>query len=253
MPLDTELPITAKVRQKAERAATKLIADNDNKKPKERIRYRGTRPAWNWLRRFDEREAAALWLVARRMLPTAANDNHEPGLKHLDRRKDGKLRGAKEPVFDAGSYLALPSVKPRLGDAEPAARISLRGWHNAAGSPIKPQRMPGQYPSSATCRFTKCLPGTAWHYGSLIETVGKPRPGKSRGDQRRVEEPDLPDMPDEILVTIEAMLAGGTLADVGAMHGAKGGYRDVRGKVMMMRAGAWALAALDGPQAALAA
>jgi hypothetical protein len=95
--------------------------------------------------------------------------------------------------------------------------------------------------------------GTAWQYGSLIETVGKGRPGKSRGDVRRVDEPDLPEMPDEVLVTVEAMLSGATLAGVGEMHGAHGGYRDVRGKVMMLRAGAWALSAIGLPETQQAA
>jgi hypothetical protein len=131
--------------------------------------------------------------------------------------------------------------------------MKLRGWYNAAGFAIKPQRQPGDYPSSPLCRFTRCVAGTAWQYGSLIETVGKGRPGKSRGDVRRVDEPDLPEMPDEVLVTVEAMLSGATLAGVGEMHGAHGGYRDVRGKVMMLRAGAWALSAIGLPETQQAA
>lgn len=247
---DLELATTAAARRKAERDATKLIAANDNKRPKERVRYRGTRPAWNWLAKQDKPAAAALWLVARRMLPEAANDNREPGLKHLDRRKDGRPRGANEPVFDAGSYLALPPVTPRLGDAEPEP-VRYAGWFNAAGFAIRPQR--DCFDFHADCRFGFCAPGVAWQYGSLIETVGKPRPGKNRGDVRRVDEPDLPEMPDDVFVTVEAMLSGATLAGVGEMHGARGGHADRRGKRAMLAAGAWALAVIGAPETRRAA
>lgn len=249
---DCGIARTADARRKSTSAATKLIAANDNTPPKPRLRYRGTRPAWTWLKKHDARLAAALWLVARRMLPAADNENREPGLKRLDRRKDGKPRGPVEPAFDAGSYLALPSVQPRLGDAEPEA-VSLRGWHNAAGFAIKVQRQRGEYPSSPLCRFTRCTSGVAALYGSLIETVGKARPGKSRGDVRPVDEPDMPEMPDDVFVTIEAILSGATLSGVGEMHGARGGYADRRGKQAMIAAGTWALSAIDAPETRQAA
>ena len=247
---DLAIARTAEARWKAERDADKLIATNDNKKPKERVRYRGTRPAWSWLSKQDARAAAALWLVARRTLPDADNDNREPGLKHLDRRKDGRPRGAKAPEFDAGSYLALPPVRPRLGDAERQPG-RYAGWHNAAGFAIKPQRP--DMPFHHDCCFGFCAPGVAWQYGSLVDTVGKPRPGKSRGDVRRVEEPDLPEIPDDVFVTVEAMLSGATLAGVGEMHGAHGGYADRRGKQAMLAAGAWALSAIAAPETRIAA
>jgi len=254
MPHEMELARTAKARRKAERDADKLTAANDNKKPKYRIRYRGTRPAWNWLKKQDERAAAVLWLAARHMLPEAANDNREPGLKHLDRRKDGRPRGAQEPEFNAGSYLALPAAMPSPLHGEPFQRaVSEPGWFNAAGFTMKPQRQRGEYPSSPSCRFTRCVAGTAWQYGSLIETVGKSRPGKNRGDARRVDEPDPPEMPDDVFVTVEAMLSGATLAGVGEMHGARGGYADVKGKQAMLAAGAWALSAVSAPETRQAA
>jgi hypothetical protein len=252
---DLAIARTAKARRKAEREADKLIAANDNKKPKPRVRYRGTRPAWNWLAKQDERAAALLWLAARHMLPEADNDNREPGMKHLDRRKDGRPRGPQEPEFDAGTYLALPAARSSPLSAVGLARapVTNPGWFNAAGFAIKPQRQRGEYPSSPLCRFTRCVTGTAWQYGSLIETVGKARPGKSRGDVRRVNEPDMPEMPDDVFVTVEAMLSGATLAGVGEMHGARGGYADVKGKQAMLAAGAWALSAIDAPETRRAA
>lgn len=241
MPTDAALAHADADRRQAERAATRLLAANDNAPPKPRIRYRGTRPAWNWLARQDKRAAATLWLFARQMLPQPANDNMAPGLHHLDRRKDGKLRGPKVPEFDAESYLALPPVRPRFGDA-PATTAELRGWHTD-GYVVKRQRQPGDYPMYPFGRFTRCRPGVAWCYGSLVDTVGKPRPGVSRGDVRRVDLPDLPDMSDRIFVIIENMLAGATLAGIGEALGAKGGYADRIGRKAMREAGAWAVAA----------
>lgn len=238
MPLDAALAHTAPSRAKASRLASRLIAANDNTPPKPRIRYRGTRPAWNWLAKQDKRAAAALWLVARQMLPAASNDNHEPGLTNIDRRKDGKPRGPDEPDFDAESYLALPAVLPRFGDAPPT-ESELRGWHSD-GLTIKRQRQPDDFPLYPFGRFVRCRPGVAWHYGSMVEPVGKSRPGVSRGDARRVDLPELPDIPDRTFLVIETMLAGGTLAAIGEALGYHGGYMDRAGRRAMRDAGTWA-------------
>lgn len=227
-------------RHAMEAEATRLLADNDNKPPKERVRYRGTRPAWNWLARQDERQAAALWLVAREFLPDAANDNREPGLSNIDRRADGKPRGPVERDFDAESYLALPSVLPRFGDVEPEP-AQLHGWHTD-GFVIKRQRQPDDYPLYPFGRFTRCRPGVAWCYGSLVDTVGQPRPGASRGDPRRADPPERLDVPDRIFFIIENMLAGADLTGIGEALGFHGGYCDRAGRRAMREAGEWACA-----------
>jgi hypothetical protein len=241
MNIDAALAHTEADRRKAERAGTKFLAANDNKPRKERVRYRGRRPAWNWLAKQDRKAAAKLWLFARRMLPDAANDNIEPDLQHLDRRKDGKLRGPAVPEFDVLSYLAIPPVRPRFGDAPPS-KAELRGWH-CDGFALKRQRQPGDYGIYPFGRYTRCQPGVAWCYGGLVDTVGKPRPGVSRGDVRRVDLPDLPDMPDRVFIIIENMLAGATLAGIGEALGYNGGYADRAGRKAMREAGQWALAA----------
>lgn len=119
--------INMKAKLEAE-ADAHLAAANDNTPPKARVRFRGGRPALNWLKRQDERAAAALWLVARRHLPEAANDNQADakGLG-VDRRRNGKPRGRDADSRSLDAYIKLPSEKPRLGDAE-AHPAPLRGW-----------------------------------------------------------------------------------------------------------------------------
>lgn len=219
-----------------------LKADNDNNPParKPRIRNRSTRPAWNWLRKQDERAAAALWLVARRMLPVADNDNSPSDAKGmgLERRKDGKPRGKNAAPMSLESYLALPSVQPRLGDAEYVAG-RLQGW--GSWYEVKPQRQVFDF--HPDCRHGFCAPAIA--YGASFmgaqSGLGQPKAGKQRGDARRVEEPDLPAMPDRIFVIIEAMLARADLAGIGRALGYGGGYADRMGGKAMREAGRWAL------------
>lgn len=230
---------THTARRQAEREATRFLAANDNRPPKERIRYRGTRPAWNWLAKQDQLQAASLWLVAREFLPEPANDNYEPDMRHVDRRTDGKARGPAEPVFDAASYLALPSVLPRFGDAYPAP-TTYSGWHSD-GLVIKRQRQPDDFALSPRGRHVRCRPGVAWQYGTLVDVVGQPRPGVSRGDVRRIDPPERLDIPDRIVVIIENMLAGATLASLGEALGFHGGYCDRAGRRAMREAGEWAV------------
>jgi hypothetical protein len=232
---------TPAARAATERLANRFLAANDNKQLEQRIRYRGTRPAWNWLARQDRRQAAALWLVAREFLPEAANDNQEPGLADLDRRQDGKLRGANVPAFDADAYLALPAVLPRFGDAEPEP-VALCGWHTDSFS-IRRQRQPDDYPLYPFGRHVRCVPGVAWCYGALVDAVGQPRPGVSRGDPRRVDPPERLDVPDRVYAVIENMLAGATLAGLGEALGYNGGYADRAGRRAMREAGEWAAGA----------
>ncbi|MGE0280823.1 MAG: hypothetical protein AB7P20_09455 [Rhizobiaceae bacterium] len=280
LPSRYALARTAAARRAAEKTADQLLAANDNEPPKKRIRSRSLRPAWNWLKKEDKRAAAALWLFARRMLPEAANDNVvEPGLTSLDRRRDGKPRGpnknlneaqyAPRPVdptlplwrgkIDGGylarrrpnarvlcgteAHLAQPGVRARLGDLESAATTNYSGWHSGVFA-IKPQRP--AYPFHPDCRFGYCAPAIAEGATFLGAAggLGKAKAGKRKGDVRKVDEQDLPNMPDRIFLTIELMLARADLAGVGRAHGYKGGYADRVGKRAMREAGRWALDAL---------
>ncbi len=224
-----------------EQAADRILAaDNDNKPPEPPVRFRGTRPAWSWLAKHDALGAACLWLVARQRLPQAANDNHaEDGLR-LDRRKDGKARGKNAAPRNLEAYLELPAVRPRLGDAGPVAR-ALKGWDGeSCGVTIKAQTV--DYPLHDDCRFGFGPPVIA--YGAFFlgaqGGLGRPRPHTSRGDVRRVEEPDAAVLPAEVDIVIEAILARATVAGVGEALGAHGGYADRRGRKALMDAARWA-------------
>lgn len=110
--------------KRLERRATRLIAANDMRK--DRIRYRGTRPAWNWLARQDKCAAAGLWLLGNRMLPQAANDNNEPGLTDLDRRRMGRAVGRQF------QFSILRSIWPPRGLALASATLRPRSRNCAA-------------------------------------------------------------------------------------------------------------------------
>lgn len=221
-----------------------LKANPEPKQPAVRIRYRGGRPAMNWLRKHDERGAAALWLVARdRLPPEAANDN-EPSATSLDRRKDGKPRGRNPDPRSLEAYMDLPAVKPRLGDAEPEPAHCGNWDGESRGITIKPQRP--DMPFHPDCRFGFCAPAIA--SGAIFlgaeGGLGQPKIGKNRGDVRRVDEPEKPQPSEEVDAVIEAMLAGGNVADVGKALGAKGGYADRRGRAAILAAARWAKTAL---------
>ena len=229
-------------------AADAILRSNpEPPQPAVRVRYRGTRPAFNWLAKQDERAAAALWLVARRRLPSAANDNlptaandstaHGQG---VDRRKDGKPRGRNPDPRSLEAYIAMPSIQPRFGDAEPAP-VRFGNWDGESrGITIKPQREVFDF--HPDCRFGYCAPAIA---GGAIFLgaeggLGQPKIGKQRGDARRVGEPDAVVPPNEVDTVIEVMLSGGSVADVGKALGARGGYADRRGGRALLAAGKWA-------------
>ncbi|ACM25784.1 hypothetical protein [Rhizobium rhizogenes] len=254
---------------------TRLIAANDNAlsrqqmvyiadallraepAPREvvaRIRYRGKKPAWNWLSKRDRTGAAALWLLARDRLPLeAANDNQPSDGMSVDRRKDGKIRGRNPDPRNLEAYLALPSVQPRLGDAE-TNPVQWRGWHSDVIA-IKPQRQPGEYPMHPFGRFTRCLPAIA--EGAVFlgaqSGLGQPKIGKKRGDLRRADQPTIATPPEDVDVVIEVILSGGNVADVGKALGAKGGYADRRGGAALLAAGTWAKKAVANDRIRLCA
>jgi hypothetical protein len=247
---DCAIARTAEARRNASLDASALLAANDNKPPKPRVRYRGTRPAWNWLNRHDAREAAALWLVARGLLPEDAflqadNDNDKPG--GLDMRPSGTPRGSRLVPVRRDFIDLHDTQSPMHPEPEPSR---ARTVHESTVA-VKPQR--DVFDFHPDCRFGYCAPAVAdgaWFMAAA--GLGSVKRGKRGGDARCVEEPDI-EIPDSVLVTIEAMLSGATLAGVGEMHGAKGGDRDVKGKVMMLRAGAWAMEAVKERWQALAA
>lgn len=222
-----------------------LKANPEPKTPAVRIRYRGQRPAWNWLRKQDEKGAAALWLVCRdRLPPEAANDNQPTKGMGVDRRKDGNPRGKNPDPRSLDAYLALPSVIPRLGDAEPQP-IRRAGWDGESrGISIKPQR--DVFNFHPDCRFGYCAPAIA--EGAIFlgaqGGLGQPKMGKRRGDVRRLDEPAMPAPSEEVDTVIEAVLAGATVAGVGEALGANGGYADRRGGAALLAAAKWARAAL---------
>ncbi len=199
----------------------------------------------NWLKKHDEKGAAALWLVARdRLPPEAANDNQPSKGMGVDRRKDGKPRGRDPDPRSLDAYLALPAVKPRLGAAEPEpARCS--NWDGESrGISIKPQRDVVEF--HPNCRFGFCAPAIA--EGAIFlgaeGGLGQPKIGKRRGDIRRVDGPELPKPSDEVDTVIETLLSGGNVADVGKALGARGGYADRRGGEALLAAGKWARMAI---------
>ncbi len=235
---DLGLARTTAARSKACREATALLAANDNKPSKRRVRYRGGRPALAWLAKRDAVAAAALWLLARYRLPEDS-DNIEPGLTGVDTRDDGTPRGPRrQPVR---GYLELPAAIASSLRAEGLRRpIAGNGWWNAAGFAIKPQREIFDF--HPDCRHGFCAPEVAdgaMFLGS-IGGLGKPKKGKQKGDPRRIEGPDLPEMPDAVLVTVEAILARATLSGIGETHGYSGGYADRAGKRLLIAAGQWA-------------
>lgn len=233
--------------------ADAILKANPEPQSSVRIRFRGLRPAWNWLRKRDEKGAAALWLIARERLPQAANDNlpTEAGLNVDRSRKDGKPRGKNADPRSLEAYLELPSAKPRLGDPEPV-QAQTGNWDGASRCvSIKRQRKSGDYEFYPLGRFTKCK--TAIAPGAIflgaIGGLGQPKAGKRRGDIRSQPAADSATPPDEIDTVIETVLAGGNVADVGRALGANGGYADRRGGKALLDAGRWAVSALANDNA----
>ncbi|RUW40412.1 MAG: hypothetical protein E5V37_04770 [Mesorhizobium sp.] len=223
-----------------------LKANPEPKKPAVRIRYRGGRPALNWLAKQDPVGAAALWLIARQRLPVPANDNDAvaEGLA-LDRsRKDGKPRGKNADPRSLDAYLALPSIQPRLGDPEPQPARLGRWDGESRGITIKPQRQPGDYKLYPFGRYTKCQPAIAegTSFIGAAGGLGQPKVGKHRGDVRRAEEPVILTPPAAVDNVIEVILAGGNVAAVGQAFGARGGGADRRGGKELCEAARWARA-----------
>lgn len=181
-----------------------------------------------------------MWIIARERLPQAANDNlpTQAGL-HVDRsRKDRRARGKNVDPRSLDPYIALPSAKPRLSDAEPKPALT-GNWDGASrGVVIKPQRQKGDFPLYPFGRFTKFRPAIA------IGGLGQPKQGKHRGDVRLVAGAVLVKPPSEIDTVIEVILSGGNVADVGKAFGAKGGHADRRGGAELLAAGRWAMQAV---------
>ncbi|TGS65561.1 hypothetical protein EN844_19400 [Mesorhizobium sp. M3A.F.Ca.ET.201.01.1.1] len=229
-------------------AADAFLRDHpEPKTPAVRARYRGGRPALNWLAKHDPAAAAALWLIARERLPQAANDNHVAEGLAVDRsRKDGRPRGKNPDPRSLDAYLALPSIQPRFGDAEPQPAHLGRWDGESRGITIKPQRQLGEYKSLPFGRYTKCLPAIA-EGASFIGAIGglsQPKMGKRRGDVRRAEESKMPALPEAVDSVVEVILAGGNVADVGLAFGARGGGADRRGGKELRDAGTWAKTAV---------
>ncbi|MGX9574078.1 hypothetical protein [Mesorhizobium sp. f-mel] len=219
-----------------------LKANPQPPQPTARIRYRGGRPAMNWLAKHDARGAASLWLIARQRQPEGANDNQADAEgMGIDRRKDDKPRGKNPDPRSLDAYIALPAERPRLGDAEPQA-VRLRGWFKWFD--LKPQREAFDF--HPDCRFGFCAPAIA--EGAIflgsIGGLGQPKMGKCRGDIRRQDKPETPTPSEEIDTVIEVILARGNVADVGRALGAKGGGADRRGGRALRDAGRWAAAAI---------
>lgn len=232
-----------------------LKANPAEKRTAVRIRFRGGRPAWNWLKKHDGKGAAALWLIVRERLPQAANDNlpTDAGL-HVDRsRKDGRPRGKNPDPRSLDACIALPSAQPRLGDAEPEPARAGNWDAVSRGVSIKSQEWihPDAVFTSATCfsfHPPEIAPG-AFFLGA-IGGLGQLKLGRSRGDVRLAGTADPITPPANIDTVIEVILAGGNVAEVGKAFGAKGGYADRRGGAELLAAGKWAKLAVanDNPR-----
>lgn len=228
--------------------ADAILKANPEKPSTVRIRYRGGRPALTWMKKHNATGAAALWLVARERLPQAENDNLPEAGLNVDRsRKDGRPRGKNPDPRSLEAYMALPTVQPRLGDAEPEpARTG--NWDGASrGVCIKSQEWihPDAVFTSATC-FSFHPPEIASGASFLgaMGGLGQLKMGKRRGDVRLPGRADPSNPPPEIDAVIEAILAGGGVADVGKALGAKGGHADRRGGAALLAAGQWAMLAV---------
>lgn len=228
-------------RRALERQADAILkADNDNKPAGRQARFRGGRPALNWLSKHDAHGAAALWLIARQRLPQAANDNRADAAgMDVDRRPSGKPRGPRQASTDAEKYLDLPAAMPSPLAAASLERVPVRpltgfhGWYD-----IKPAI---RCVVHADCCYTladAAVAEGAWFMGAE-GGLGQPRQ-ISRADVRRVDAPETPTPPTEIDSVIEAVLARATVAGVGEALGANGGYADRRGKKALRAAGEWA-------------
>lgn len=238
-------PMTTTTRKKMLQEADRILkADNDNTPRQKEARFRGGRPALNWLAKNNEHGAACLWLVARQRLPQAANDNRADAAgMGLDRRASGKPRGRDPAPRSIEAYLAMPAAAPRLGDADPLP-ITVPANSSYSELPritIKPQRP--DMPFHASCRFGFCAPTIAVGAGFIgaDSGLGQPRPNTKRGDVRRIEEPGYPAPPTEIDKVIEAILARATVEGVGKALGKSGGYADRAGKKALMTAARWAV------------
>lgn len=231
-------------------AADAILKENpEPKTPSVRIRYRGQRPALNWLKKQDEKAAAALWRVARQRLPLDAANDNQANAKGLgvDRRKDGKARGKNPDPRSLDAYLAIPGIVPRLGDAEPKP-VSLSQWDGESrGITIKCQdwlHPDAVFTDRTAFSFHPCAIAPGAMFLGSIGGLGQPKMGKTRGDVRRVEDGTIAKPPSEIDVVIETTLAGGNLADVGRALGANGGHADRRGRRAVLAAGKWAIKAI---------
>jgi len=245
MTLPTNLR-TASARNAAERLATKLIAANDNTAPKGRESVsRHTRPAMNWSMKHDPFGAACLWMIARTRLPDdtiVANDN-EPIEGGLDIRRNGTARGKKKTKASLGSHLDLPPVLPRLGDPEPRP-VEPCGYTRID---LLPQNDVDEL-SDDFVSYGSCSDGVASLGIDFIGAksgLGTPRPGKSKGDARKVDEHEFDDPPDDINLVIETVLARGDLATVGRAFGAQGRYADKKGAELLRKTMAWAKAQIE--------
>lgn len=237
--------MTTTTRKEMLAIADDILKANPDKRASVRIRYRGGRPAWNWLEKHDMEGAAALWLVARERLPQAANDNlpTEAGLNVDRSRKDGRPRGKNPDPRSLDAYMALPAVKLRLGDAEQEPARTGNWDAVSRGVSIKSQEWihPNAVFTPAT-RFSFHPPAIAVGASFLgaIGGLGQLKMGKRRGDVRLAGCADPANPPPDVDSVIEVILSGGNVADVGKAFGAKGGYADRRGGAELLAAGRWA-------------
>ncbi|TPL97314.1 hypothetical protein [Mesorhizobium sp. B2-3-10] len=229
-----------------------LKANPEPHPPAVRIRYRGTRPAMNWLAKHDAIGAASLWRIARQRRQEVANDNRSDaeGLG-IDRRKDGKPRGRNPDPRSLDAYLAIPAVQPRLGDREPEPTYAGLWDGGSRGITIKCQdwiHPDAAFTDATRFSFHPAEIATGAIFLGSVGGLGQPKMGKRRGDTRRLDEPKTPAPSEEIDTVIETILSGGNVADVGKALGAKGGGADRKGGKSLRAAGAWASAAIVGSE-----
>lgn len=227
-------------RRAVEREANKLLAANDNSplKGREPV-YRGGRPSFNWCAKQDQFGAAALWLVARQRLPLEAANDNEPQPGGLDVRRNGAARGKSKFKIALGEHLSIPGVLPRLGDPEPQP-VEPRGFTRQdiiMQNDI--EELSDDFQSFGSCADA-VAPGA--EFIGAESGLGTPRPGKSRGDIRKVEEPSFDEPPDDVNHVIELLMARENVSGIGRAFGAAGRYADKKGAAMLEKAMEWAKA-----------
>lgn len=233
-----------------ERAATEILAANDNTPKKGRAPvYRGSWPAINWARKRDHIGAAALWMVMKwrdPMMPSNDNEPLQSGFG-VDVRKNGVARGKTRPKPNLGKHLSLPGIIPRLGES-PREQVVGRVVRERVYE-TKPQLPEFTFDELEHTRFGFLAPGVArqaYFIGANGNGNYQCRPGVRRGSRaHQPDETDHPEPPADVACTLELVASRSSLQEIGEALRFKGRYRTKAGARAVLSAVEWAKKATD--------